>query len=501
LSRLAGASDRWIFESFAGDPRDLAVYRVVFAGFMLLAFVPRALGMRGLPDVFFSPPLGPAALFDGFPADAWLELLNVALVAALVLLLFGCWTRAAALAVALLLICVDSWGYATGSISHTILVAVVPGALAFSGWGERGSVDARRARAGVPPGRDAWVLALLALLVGLAFFTGGWAKLTSGWLDPDTHAVYAYAVGRLFVREDVTWVGGRLLAVDSGLAWEALDWGTVAFELCAPLAVFRRSRFAVFCALACLFHLAVRLLLAIDFEQNLIAYAAFVRWSALPWPRGWRAAAGHLGTRLARARPAGLVAAGVGLGALAVYGLAEPPLHAIPPGGRAGASLPSHALATAGALLYLSRVLGSPARVLPPGAPSPAQPLVLFDGVCGLCNRFVDFVLPRDRAGRLRFAPLQSPLGRELLAAAGLDPDALDSVVLVRGGRVYRESAAPLRVLGELGLPWSLLAAALAIPAPLRDAVYRFVAARRYAWFGRRDTCRLPSPEERARFL
>jgi predicted DCC family thiol-disulfide oxidoreductase YuxK len=131
----------------------------------------------------------------------------------------------------------------------------------------------------------------------------------------------------------------------------------------------------------------------------------------------------------------------------------------------------------------------------------PDAPVVLFDGVCALCNRFVDFALRHDRAARLRFAALQSPPGRALLAGAGLDPEALDSVVLVCCGRVYRESAAALRVLAELGLPWSLAAAGLAVPRPLRDAVYRFVARRRYAWFGRRDACRVPTPAERARFL
>jgi predicted DCC family thiol-disulfide oxidoreductase YuxK len=131
----------------------------------------------------------------------------------------------------------------------------------------------------------------------------------------------------------------------------------------------------------------------------------------------------------------------------------------------------------------------------------PDAPVVLFDGVCGLCNRFVDFALRHDRAGRLRFAALQSPAGRALLVAAGLAPDALDSVVLFHRGRAHRESAAALRVLALLGLPWSLAAAGLAVPRPLRDAVYRFVARRRYAWFGRRDACRVPTADERARFL
>jgi predicted DCC family thiol-disulfide oxidoreductase YuxK len=502
VSRLAAAADRWIFESFAGDRLDLTVFRVVYASWMLLAYVPRKLGMRGIPDFFFSPPLGPVAFLDGFPPDVWLELLNVALVAALVLLLFGYRTRAASLGVAVLLLCIDAWAYATGKITHTILVALVPAALAFSSWGASASVDARRGRASVPPGRDTWLLALLALLVGLAFFTAGIVKLGAGWLDPDTHATYGYAVGRFFTKEaGGTWLAGRAFAIDSHLVWEALDWAAVGFELSFVLAVFSRRTFSIYCALACLFHLGVRLLLGINFEQNLIAYAAFVRWSALPWPRGIRAAAGSLATGLAGARPVWLTGAALALGVLAVYGIADPPLHLFASGGREGGSLPTQALATLGALLFLSRVLWPAPRAFSPGAPEVPQPLVLFDGVCGLCNRFVDFVLARDRGARLRFAPLQSEHGRALLAAAGLDPDALDSVVLVRGGRAYRESAAALRVLAELGLPWSLCAAALAIPAPLRDAVYRFVARNRYAWFGLRETCRLPTPEERTRFL
>jgi predicted DCC family thiol-disulfide oxidoreductase YuxK len=131
--------------------------------------------------------------------------------------------------------------------------------------------------------------------------------------------------------------------------------------------------------------------------------------------------------------------------------------------------------------------------------------VVLFDGVCGLCNRTVDFLLRADRRGRLRFATLQGPTAASLLGERNLPLD-LQTVLYLR----HRDGAAPelldrssaiLAILRDLGGGWRAAAALRVVPRPLRDAVYRFVAARRYRWFGKRDTCRLPTPEERHRFL
>ncbi len=127
--------------------------------------------------------------------------------------------------------------------------------------------------------------------------------------------------------------------------------------------------------------------------------------------------------------------------------------------------------------------------------------VVLFDGACNLCNASVNFVIDRDRAGRFRFAALQSAPGRALLARHGLDPGALDSVVLIAAGRAHVESDAALRIARGLDGAWPLLAALLAVPRALRDPVYRFVARRRDRWFGRGDACRLPTAALRGRFL
>lgn len=127
--------------------------------------------------------------------------------------------------------------------------------------------------------------------------------------------------------------------------------------------------------------------------------------------------------------------------------------------------------------------------------------VLLFDGVCNLCNGFINFIIDHDEAAYFRFGTLQREPARSFLWSAGYDPEVLDSVVLVENGRIYRESTAALRVFQRLGFPWALLAAFQVVPRPLRNAVYRKVAANRYDWFGTRNQCRLPTPELKARFI
>ena len=127
--------------------------------------------------------------------------------------------------------------------------------------------------------------------------------------------------------------------------------------------------------------------------------------------------------------------------------------------------------------------------------------LVLFDGVCNLCNASVNFIIDRDPAGYFTFAALQHEAVPPLLAAHDLSDDYLDSVVLLEDGRLYAKSDAALRIARRLNGAWPVLYAFRAVPRPLRDAVYDWVARNRYRWFGKQETCRVPTPELRARFL
>ena len=128
------------------------------------------------------------------------------------------------------------------------------------------------------------------------------------------------------------------------------------------------------------------------------------------------------------------------------------------------------------------------------------MPLVLFDGVCNLCNAAVRFIIPRDPRGQFQFAPLTSEAAARALGSVPL-ADRPDSVVLIDEGRVFTRSEAALRILRRLEFPWPLAYALILLPRALRDWGYDAIARRRYRWFGRHEQCPIPSPSIRDRFL
>ena len=127
--------------------------------------------------------------------------------------------------------------------------------------------------------------------------------------------------------------------------------------------------------------------------------------------------------------------------------------------------------------------------------------IVLFDGVCNFCNRSVNFVIKRDTRGYFRFAPLQTAKGGEIARKHGIDPERLETFVLVENGRAYRKSGAALRIARRLGGLYALAYGLIAVPPFMRDFFYDWFARRRYRWFGKREQCMVPSPEVRERFL
>jgi predicted DCC family thiol-disulfide oxidoreductase YuxK len=135
------------------------------------------------------------------------------------------------------------------------------------------------------------------------------------------------------------------------------------------------------------------------------------------------------------------------------------------------------------------------------GVTSSRGPILLFDGVCNLCNRSVQSVIAHDSSARFRFASLQSEAGRALLAEHGLPLDAMDTVVLVDGAAHFTKSDAALEAARRLGGLFALAVVLKLVPRPLRDAAYDWVARNRYTRWGKRDECWVPTPELRARFL
>lgn len=131
----------------------------------------------------------------------------------------------------------------------------------------------------------------------------------------------------------------------------------------------------------------------------------------------------------------------------------------------------------------------------------PADRIVLFDGVCNFCNAWVRFIVARDPQARLRLAAVQSPAGQEILDRCGLPLDRFDTMVFVEDGKAYLKSTAFLRAVRYLKRPWPWLAAGFLVPRPVRDWLYDRIARNRYRIFGRSESCMIPTPDMRSRFL
>jgi predicted DCC family thiol-disulfide oxidoreductase YuxK len=127
-------------------------------------------------------------------------------------------------------------------------------------------------------------------------------------------------------------------------------------------------------------------------------------------------------------------------------------------------------------------------------------PVILFDGVCNLCNGAVNFIIRRDVQKKFRFAALQSDAGKKLREKFSIRPD-VETILLISDGQVHKMSGAVLRIARELSFPYSLLYGFIIVPPFIRNAVYKYIARKRYQWFGKQESCMMPTPDITERFL
>ena len=129
------------------------------------------------------------------------------------------------------------------------------------------------------------------------------------------------------------------------------------------------------------------------------------------------------------------------------------------------------------------------------------QPIVFFDGVCNFCNYWVNFAIKRDKEKRLKFASLQGEYAKKILPRYGINQTLVNSVVLVDNGKVYTQSSAAFRICKYLDGGWKLGYGLMVIPKIIRDFFYDFIARNRYRWFGKKESCMVPGPGIKERFL
>ncbi len=129
------------------------------------------------------------------------------------------------------------------------------------------------------------------------------------------------------------------------------------------------------------------------------------------------------------------------------------------------------------------------------------QPIILFDGICNFCNSAVNFVIKKDKKGIVKFTPLQSNAGQQLLQQYNLPTEEMSSFVFIDEGKAYTRSTAAIKVCKYLSGLWPLCKVFIIVPKFIRDGLYNWIAKNRYKWFGERDACMIPTPEVRERFL
>lgn len=151
--------------------------------------------------------------------------------------------------------------------------------------------------------------------------------------------------------------------------------------------------------------------------------------------------------------------------------------------------------------LLHSWVLQVVRKIISMAIPKNKYPIVFFDGVCNLCNSSVQFIIRYDEKGLIRFAPLQSDLGSQVLSDLSTLKKGKESIFFLENGQLYDRSTAALRVARYLRFPVSLLFLLIVFPAFIRNAVYDYIARNRYKWFGKKDSCMIPTPELKNRFL
>lgn len=260
------------------DARSLSIYRVLFAGAVLLMF-PDFTWIRHFPDALYAPPPGPMRLFGGFPPTAALVALTAAVALCAACLLLGVKVRAASW---LLTGCL-AYGYglsnSLGKIDHNLLLVLTPAVLALAGWAPGARVRP-------------WVLQLWAFTIGVAMLTAAIPKLMAGWLNPTSHAVRGLVSQQVYTYGQDTPSAVLASHLTAGWVWEPADWVTPLLEASIViLAVLGLRWFRAGLGLLALFHLGVLLTMTIAFAPSVVTYGAFVAWPVPRWAPAWSARA------------------------------------------------------------------------------------------------------------------------------------------------------------------------------------------------------------------
>jgi len=282
MDKLKLKYDRLIFEEFKISYSGLAVVRLLFASVSLLIIgYPNAIWLTEIPGFFYRPQLLNIShsLFPQIPSFWMLFLISWVPALLLVCILFGYKTRIAAITFGLLLIMQGALESSLGKIDHGIIHPLTAIIMSFSGWEKKLSIDSKKlSNTTFLPG---FSIFMLAMIIGFAFFTAGAAKISGGWLDPNSLGVLHHLFGSINVWERQHFLASSILNIGSHYFWKLLDYCVILFECLFFFSIFRKKIFQYFIISAIVFHTMVLLILNITITSIFLAYAVFLPWQII----------------------------------------------------------------------------------------------------------------------------------------------------------------------------------------------------------------------------
>lgn len=278
FNHLIQRLDNFIFESFKIKSEYLGLYRILYCLASVFIYgIPNFSWLdNNLNYMFLPPEISIASLFNGFPDKIIFTLLSIGVAILYLMLLFGWHTKRVSLLLFFSLLFGTSFTYSFGKIDHSILWLIIPLTMAFSGWGNSFSLDAKLNNKSP---ENAWAISLMVLLIGFAMFSASLPKVHGGWLSFDSSATKGHIIYNYFSWGRRPLLLDQVLQVKSAFFWEMLDYLTVIFEFGFLLAILSPIVFRVFIIGAIFFHVSIFLTLQISFTINLLTYLLFVNWS------------------------------------------------------------------------------------------------------------------------------------------------------------------------------------------------------------------------------
>lgn len=269
----------WLFEDYKFTGHILGFYRIIYA--LVIIFVTGTIEFEVIahaPSFFYNPNVSFASFFSAFPPFWVLRAISLSVIMLMVCLLFGYKTRLVSILIAILQVAGLSFFYAFGKINHNVAYWLIPFFMAFSGWGNYLSIDAKN-KNGKQQAVSFWPVALVALSIGFMMFSAGFLKFAGGWLDIDSQAVKGQLFRNYSLEEKSNLLTDLLISINSNTFWEFSDYLIVLFEIAFLPAAFSSKIYRYFIFFAILFHIAVYLSFNISFALNPLMYLLFINRS------------------------------------------------------------------------------------------------------------------------------------------------------------------------------------------------------------------------------